>query len=85
MKLLFTQRLRSRCVLAATIALLTVGSEEPGLAQGQPAGQTPVPVASSYITDPVQQIVDRSRQAFMGKAASRVNYAAVLRILRLLS
>jgi pilus assembly protein CpaC len=41
MKLLFTQRLRSRCVLAATIALLSVSSEEPGLAQGQPAGQTP--------------------------------------------
>ena len=41
MKPLFTQRLRSRCVLAATIALLTVSSQEPGLAQGQPAGQTP--------------------------------------------
>jgi pilus assembly protein CpaC len=41
MKLLFSQRLRSCCVLAATIALLTVSSEEPGLAQGQTAGQTP--------------------------------------------
>src|SRR4030095_7323565 len=61
MKLLFAQRLRSRCVLAATIALLTISSEEPGLAQGQPAGptlQTP-PSGAQPQTAPAQPSMAR--------------------------
>ena len=41
MNLLLTGTLGRRCVLVAAIALLGVSSEETGLAQGQPPGQTP--------------------------------------------
>jgi pilus assembly protein CpaC len=41
MSLLLTRKLRRRCLLAAAIALLTVGSDETGLAQGQPPGPAP--------------------------------------------
>ena len=56
MTLLLTRKLRSRCVLAATIALLSVSSEETGLAQGQPPGLTPqAPAAGAQPQTPPAQ------------------------------
>jgi pilus assembly protein CpaC len=58
MKLL-TQTLRSRCVLAATIALLTVSSQETGRAQ-QPAGPAPpTPTGAQPPTAPAQPSMPR--------------------------
>jgi pilus assembly protein CpaC len=58
MKLL-TQTLRSRCVLAATIALLTVSSQETGRAQ-QPAGPAPqTPTGGQPPTAPAQPSMPR--------------------------